>query len=175
LILRETAGLILVGVRQIPDSVEPSGPGDGTKEVLGLWIAQSEGAKFWLGLMNELKNRGLNDLLIAVFDGLKGFPEAISAVYPDCEIQTCIVHLIRTSLSFCSWKERKPVTTELKGIYSAETAELAAKRLEDFERGALGKKIPANVQCWRRGCGSKSFLFSPIRRKSEKSFTPPTL
>jgi putative transposase len=159
LILRETAGLILVGVRQIPDSVEPSGPGDGTKEVLGLWIAQSEGAKFWLGLMNELKNRGLNDLLIAVFDGLKGFPEAISAVYPDCEIQTCIVHLIRTSLSFCSWKERKPVTTELKGIYSAETAELAAKRLEDFERGALGKKIPANVQCWRRGVAASHSFF----------------
>jgi putative transposase len=123
---------------------------DGTKEVLGLWIAQSEGAKFWLGVMNELKNRGLNDLLIAVIDGLKGFPEAISAVYPDCEIQTCIVHLIRTSLSFCGWKERKSVATELKSIYSAETAELAAKRLEDFERGPLGKKIPAIVQCWRR-------------------------
>jgi putative transposase len=123
---------------------------DGTKEVLGLWIAQSEGAKFWLGVMNELKNRGLNDLLIAVIDGLKGFPEAISAVYPDCEIQTCIVHLIRTSLSFCGWKERKSVATELKGIYSAETAELAAKRLEDFERGPFGKKIPAIAQCWRR-------------------------
>jgi putative transposase len=123
---------------------------DGTKEVLGLWIAQSEGAKFWLGVMNELKNRGLKDLLIAVIDGLKGFPEAISAVYPDCEIQTCIVHLIRTSLSFCNWKERKPVATELRAIYSAETAELAAKRLEDFERGPLGKKIPAIAQCWHR-------------------------
>ena len=92
--------------------------------------------------MNELKNRGLNDLLIAVFDGLKGFPEAISAVYPDCEIQTCIVHLIRTSVSFCSWKERKPVATGLKGIYSAETAELAGKRLEDLSEELWVKRFP---------------------------------
>src|SRR5258708_1548389 len=123
---------------------------DGTKEVLGIWIQQSEGAKFWLGVMNELSHRGLKDILVAVIDGLKGFPEAISAVYPDCEIQTCIVHLIRNSLSFCNWKERKPVATELKKIYSAETAELAAKRLEDFEQGPLGKKIPAIAQCWHR-------------------------
>jgi len=123
---------------------------DGTKDVLGIWIQQSEGAKFWLGVMNELSHRGLKDILVAVIDGLKGFPEAISAVYPDCEIQTCIVHLIRNSLCFCNWKERKPVATELKKIYSAETAELAAKRLEDFEQGPLGKKIPAIAQCWRR-------------------------
>jgi putative transposase len=123
---------------------------DGTKDVLGIWIQQSEGAKFWLGVMNELSHRGLKDILVAVIDGLKGFPEAISAVYPDCEIQTCIVHLIRNSLSFCNWKERKPVAAELKKIYSAETAELAAKRLEDFEQGPLGKKIPAIAQCWRR-------------------------
>ena len=100
--------------------------------------------------MNELNHRGLKDILVAVIDGLKGFPEAISAVYPDCEIQTCIVHLIRNSLSFCNWKERKPVATELKKIYSAETAELALQRLEDFEQGPLGKKIPAIAQCWRR-------------------------
>src|SRR5258707_5998998 len=87
---------------------------DGTKDVLGIWIQQSEGAKFWLGVMNELNHRGLKDILVAVIDGLKGFPEAISAVYPDCEIQTCIVHLIRNSLSFCNWKDRKPVATELK-------------------------------------------------------------
>jgi len=123
---------------------------DGTKEVLGIWIQQSEGAKFWLGVMNELNHRGLKDILVAVIDGLKGFPEAISAVYPDSEIQTCIVHLIRNSLSFCSWKDRKPVAAELKKIYNAETAELAAKRLEDFEQGPLGKKIPAIAQCWRR-------------------------
>src|SRR6516165_1294619 len=105
---------------------------DGTKEVLGLWIQQTEGAKFWLAVMNELKNRGLQDILIAVIDGLKGFPEAITAVFPQTEIQTCIVHLIRNSLSFCNWKQYQPVARELKQIYAAETAELAAKRLEDF-------------------------------------------
>src|SRR3974390_1467466 len=90
---------------------------DGTKDVLGLWIQQTEGAKFWLAVMNELKNRGVQDLLIAVIDGLKGFPEAITAVFPDTEIQTCIVHLIRNSLSFCNWKQRQPVARELKQIY----------------------------------------------------------
>ena len=88
-----------------------------------------------MGVMNELHHRGLKDILVAVIDGLKGFPEAICAVYPDCEIQTCIVHLIRNSLSFCSWKDRKPVAAELKNIYNAGTAELAAKRLEDFNKG----------------------------------------
>jgi putative transposase len=132
---------------------------EGNKEVLGIWIQQSEGAKFWLGVMNELHNRGLKDILVAVIDGLKGFPEAILAVYPDCEIQTCIVHLIRNSLSFCNWKERKPVAAELKKIYHAETAELAAKRLDDFEQGPYGKKIPAIVQCWPPSLGTSDSLF----------------
>src|SRR5215831_6697088 len=123
---------------------------DGTKDVLGLWIQQTEGAKFWLAVMNDLKHRGVEDLLIAVIDGLKGFPEAITAVFPDTEIQTCIVHLIRNSLSFCNWKQRQPVARELKQIYEAETAELAAKRLEDFAEGLWGKKLPAIVQSWRR-------------------------
>ena len=123
---------------------------DGTKDVLGLWIQQTEGAKFWLAVMNELKNRGVQDILIAVIDGLKGFPEAITAVFPETEIQTCIVHLIRNSLSFCNWKQRQPVARELKQIYEAETAELAAKRLEDFAESPLGKKLPAIVQSWRR-------------------------
>ena len=79
---------------------------DGTKEILGLWIEQTEGAKFWLRVMNELRNRGVADMLIAVVDGLKGFPDAISAVFPEAQIQTCIVHLIRHSLAFASWKER---------------------------------------------------------------------
>ena len=118
---------------------------DGTKEVLGIWIQQSEGAKFWLGIMNELHHRGLKDILVAVIDGLKGFPEAISAVYPDSEIQTCIVHLIRNSLSFCNWKDRRPVAAELKKIYNAETAELAAKRLEDFEQGAFGTSLNSTL------------------------------
>ena len=123
---------------------------DGTKDVLGLWIQQTEGAKFWLAVMNELKNHGVQDILIAVIDGLKGFPEAITAVFADTEIQTCIVHLIRNSLSFCNWKQRQPIARELKQIYEAETAELAAKRLEDFAEGPWGKKLPAIVQSWRR-------------------------
>jgi transposase-like protein len=123
---------------------------DGTKEVLGLWIQQTEGSRFWLAVMNELKNRGVQDILIAVIDGLKGFPEAISAVFPQSQIQTCIVHLMRNSLSFCNWKQQQPVARELKHIYSAQTAELAAKRLEDFASSELGKMLPAVVQSWRR-------------------------
>jgi putative transposase len=123
---------------------------DGTKEVLGLWIQQTEGAKFWLGVMNELKTRGVQDVLIAVVDGLKGFPEAITAVFPEAEVQTCIVHLIRNSLAFCSWKQRKAVAQELKRIYSAETAELAAKRLEEFAAGPWGQTLPAIVAAWPR-------------------------
>lgn len=90
---------------------------DGAKEILGIWIEQTEGAKFWLRVMNELKNRGVNDILIAVVDGLKGFPEAISAVFPQTIVQTCIVHLIRHSLEFVSWKDRKPVVPALRAIY----------------------------------------------------------
>ena len=123
---------------------------DGTKDVLGLWIQQTEGAKFWLAVMNELKHRGLEDILIAVIDGLKGFPEAITAGFPQTQIQTCIVHLIRNSLSFCNWKQRQPVARELKGIYNAESAEVAAKRLEEFATSEWGKKLPAIVQSWRR-------------------------
>ena len=123
---------------------------DGTKDVLGMWIQQSEGAKFWLGVMNELKNRGIQDILIAVIDGLKGFPEAITAVFPETQVQTCIVHLIRNCLSYCNWKQRQPVARELKNIYSAETAEIAAKRLGEFEKSEWGKKIPAITQSWRR-------------------------
>jgi putative transposase len=123
---------------------------DGTKEVLGLWIQQSEGAKFWLAVMNELKHRGVEDILIAVIDGLKGFPEAITAVFPQTQVQTCIVHLIRNSLSFCNWKERQPIARELKRIYNAESAEVAAQRLEEFAESPLGKKLPAIAQSWRR-------------------------
>ena len=92
---------------------------DGTKEILGLWIEQSEGAKFWLRVMNELKNRGAEDVLIAIVDGLKGFPEAITAVFPEAQVQTCVVHLIRHSLAFVSYKDRKTVAAALKEIYKA--------------------------------------------------------
>lgn len=108
---------------------------DGTKEVLGIWIEQTEGAKFWLRVMNELKNRGVVDILIAVVDGLKGFPEAINAVFPEAIVQTCIVHLIRNSMSFASWKEREFIAQALRGVYRAETPEAGMAALEAFEEG----------------------------------------
>ena len=123
---------------------------DGTKEILGLWIEQTEGAKFWLRVMNELKNRGAGDILIAVVDGLKGFPEAINAVFPQTVVQTCIVHLIRHSLEFVSWKDRKPVVPGLRAIYRAKDAEAGMKALEDFEAGIWGQRYPAITQSWRR-------------------------
>jgi putative transposase len=123
---------------------------DGTKEILGLWIEQTEGAKFWLRVMSELKNRGVEDVLIAVVDGLKGFPEAITAVFPQAQVQTCIVHLIRHSLAFVSYKDRKGVAAALKAIYRAKDAEAGKTALEAFAAGAWGSKYPAIVQSWRR-------------------------
>lgn len=123
---------------------------DGTKEVLGLWLEQNEGAKFWLRVMNELRNRGVEDVLLAVVDGLKGFPEAILAVFPEAQVQTCIVHLLRHSLDFVSFKDRKAVATALKDIYRALDATAAAAALDDFEAGEWGRKYPAIVQSWRR-------------------------
>jgi putative transposase len=123
---------------------------DGSKEILGIWIEQTEGAKFWLRVMNELKNRGVGDILIAVVDGLKGFPEAITAVFPDTVVQTCIVHLIRHSLRFVSWKDRKPVMPALRAVYRAKDAEAGLKALEAFEAGAWGQKYPAIALSWRR-------------------------
>jgi transposase-like protein len=123
---------------------------DGRRDVLGLWIEQNEGAKFWLKVMNELRNRGVEDILIAVVDGLKGFPEAITAVFPLTSVQTCIVHLTRFSLSFCGWKERKQVAEALRSIYRAETAQAAEARLAEFESGVWGKKYPMIAQSWRR-------------------------
>jgi putative transposase len=123
---------------------------DGTKEILGLWIEQNEGAKFWLRVMNELHNRGVEDILIAVVDGLKGFPEAILAVFPQATVQTCIVHLLRQSLEFVSYKDRKPVATALKDIYRAVDATTAEAALTAFEAGEWGRKYPAISQSWRR-------------------------
>jgi putative transposase len=122
----------------------------GTKEILGLWLEQNEGAKFWLRVMNELKNRGVEDVLIAVVDGLKGFPEAITAVFPQATVQTCIVHLLRHSLDFVSWKDRKPVAAALKEIYRAVDADAGETALAAFEEGYWGKKYPAIGQSWRR-------------------------
>lgn len=122
----------------------------GTKEILGLWIEQTEGAKFWMRVMTELKGRGVEDVLIAVVDGLKGFPEAITAVFPETVVQTCIVHLIRYSMQFASWKERKAIAKALKPIYGASNADTAAKALDAFEQGPWGQKYPPIVASWRR-------------------------
>jgi putative transposase len=123
---------------------------DGTKEILGLWLEQNEGAKFWLRVMNELRNRGVEDILVAVVDGLKGFPEAILAVFPDATVQTCIVHLLRNSLDFVSYKDRKTVAATLKTIYRAKDAADGEKALSDFESSEWGRKYPAIGQSWRR-------------------------
>ena len=123
---------------------------DGTKDILGLWIENTEGAKFWLRVMNELKNRGVGDVLIAVVDGLKGFPEAINAVFPLTIVQTCIVHLIRNSMDFASWKDRKILAGALKAIYRAQDADAARAALEAFDSGPWGRKYPAIAQSWRR-------------------------
>lgn len=123
---------------------------DGTKEILGIWIEQTEGAKFWLRVMNELRNRGVADILIAVVDGLKGFPEAINAVFPETVVQTCIVHLIRNAMGFASWKDRKLIASGLRSVYRAETAEAGLAALEAFEDSHWGRKYPAIAQSWRR-------------------------
>jgi putative transposase len=123
---------------------------DGRKDVLGIWIEQTEGAKFWMRVMTEIKNRGVNDILIAVVDGLKGFPDAINAVFPQTQIQTCIVHLLRNSMDYAGWKDRKPVAMALKTVYRAVDAEAAASALSEFEDGPWGQKYPAITAAWRR-------------------------
>ena len=123
---------------------------DGAKEVLGLWIEQTEGAKFWLRVMTELRERGIEDILIAVVDGLKGFPEAIAAVFPRTQVQACVVHLIRNSLALVSYKDRKAAAAALKEIYRARDAKAGEAALDAFAEGPWGRKYPAIVQSWRR-------------------------
>lgn len=139
---------------------------DGDREVLGLWIADNEGAKFWLSVMNELRNRGVQDILIAVVDGLKGFPEAITAAFPEATVQTCIVHLIRHSMNFCSWKDRKTVAADLRPIYEAPTAEEAARQLDSFAE-TWGEKYPSIAPAWRRAWAEVTpfYAFSAAIRK----------
>src|ERR671916_2192838 len=127
---------------------------DGSKEILGLWLEQNEGAKFWLRVMNELKNRGVEDVLIAVVDGLKGFPEAIAAVFPETQVQTCIVHLIRSSLAFVSYKDRKAVAGALKAIYQAKDAAAGQAALDAFATFVWGRKDEAIAAAWRRNCAA---------------------
>ncbi|GAA4486597.1 IS256 family transposase [Gluconacetobacter asukensis] len=138
-VVRNKAVHIALGVRA-----------DGTKEVLGLWIEQNEGAKFWLRVMNELRHRGVEDVLLAVVDGLKGFPDAIRAVFPEALVQTCIVHLLRHSLDFVAWKDRKSVATALKDIYRAVDAEAGKAALAAFAESSWGRKYAAIVQSWER-------------------------
>ena len=123
---------------------------DGQRDVLGLWIEQTEGAKFWLKVFNELKTRGCQDILIAVVDGLKGLTEAISAAYPRTTVQTCIVHLIRNSLEYASYKDRKALAAALRPIYAAASEEAARQALQDFADGPWGEKYPTIVQSWQR-------------------------
>jgi putative transposase len=123
---------------------------DGTKEILGLWLEQNEGAKFWLRVLNELRNRGVEDILLALVDGLKGFPEAIQAAFPETTVQTCIVHLLRHSLDFVSWKDRRAVAAALKEIYRAVDPVAAEAALTAFEAGPWGQKYAAIGPSWRR-------------------------
>jgi len=121
---------------------------DGHKELLGLWVGENEGAKFWLNVLTELANRGLRDVLIACVDGLKGFPEAIESQFPKTEVQLCIVHMVRNSLRYVSWKERKEVARDLRTIYTAATAEAAADALEAFA-AKWDARFPSISRSWR--------------------------
>lgn len=123
---------------------------DGCREILGIWVEQSEGAKFWLKVFTDLKTRGCHDILIAVTDGLKGLSDALAAVYPATTLQTCLVHLIRHSLAFATWTVRRPLAAALRTIYTAPNADRAADALEAFAAGPWGQRYPAVVASWRR-------------------------
>lgn len=141
---------------------------EGNKELLGLWVGEGgEGAKFWLSVLTELKNRGLKDMLIASVDGLKGFPEAIASVYPKTEVQLCIVHLVRDSLRFVSWKERKAVARDLRMIYQAPTVEAAEQALEAFEE-QWDERFPMIGRKWRTHWTNLTpfFAYPPEIRKA---------
>jgi len=155
-VVRNKAVYLALGVRP-----------DGSRDILGLWIENTEGAKFWMKVFNDLKTRGVQDILIAVTDGLKGMSEALGAVYPATTLQTCIVHLIRNSLDYAGWKERKALAAAIRPIYTAANAEAAATELDAFANGAWGRKFPTVVTSWRRVWSNviPFFAFPPeIRR-----------
>jgi putative transposase len=139
---------------------------EGHKELLGLWIAQSEGAKFWLGVITELQNRGIKDIFIACVDGLKGFPEAIESVFPQTQVQLCIVHMVRNSVKYVSWKDRKQICSDLKKIYSSSTEQQAQEQLDAFAE-KWDEKYPTISQMWRRHWGYviPFFDYPPAIRK----------
>jgi len=132
---------------------------DGIKEVLGMWTAETEGAKFWLFVVTELKNRGVKDIFIACVDGLKGFPEAIETVFPDTQVQLCLVHMVRHSLKYVTWRHRKEVATDLKAIYQSSTIEEAEMYLEQFE-SKWNTNYPTIGKSWRRNWERITPLFS---------------
>ena len=138
-VVRSKAVFLALGVRA-----------DGSRDILGLWIEQTEGAKFWLKVFNDLKLRGCEDILIAVTDGLKGMAEALEAVYPRTTLQTCIVHLLRTSLSYAGFRDRTELADALKPIYQAVSAEAAEAALEAFAEGEWGQRFPTVAAAWRR-------------------------
>lgn len=135
--------------------------------MLGIWIEQTEGAKFWLKVFNELRSRGVNDILIAVVDDLKGLAEAIEAAFPQTTVQTCIVHLICNSLDYASWKDRKAIASALRPIYTAATAQAAHEALEEFATTHWGAKYPTIAQSWRRAWENviPFFAFPPEVRR----------
>ena len=139
---------------------------EGQKELLGLWVGESEGAKFWLSVLTELRNRGVQDILIAAVDGLKGFPEAIESVYPKTQIQLCIVHMVRNSLRYVSWKERKVVARDLRTIYAAATLEAAETALDAFG-AAWDDRFPSITRSWRANWANLTpfFDYPPELRK----------
>jgi putative transposase len=140
---------------------------DGRRDILGIWVEQTEGAKFWLKVFTDLKTRGCEDILIAVTDGLKGMPEALEAVYPQTTLQTCLVHLIRRSLDFAGWQDRKALAVALRPIYTAPSADAAAKSLEDFAAGPWGHRFPLIAKAWRAAWAQviPFFAFPPEVRR----------
>ncbi len=131
---------------------------DGKKEILGIWIGENETSKYWLSVLNEIKQRGVQDVLIFAIDGLNGFSEAIKAVYPKAEIQRCIVHQIRNSLKFVSWKDRKELAKDLRCVYSANTEDEGLRALEEFNN-IWGKKYPNIYQSWKNNWAELSTFF----------------
>jgi len=155
-VVRNKAVYLALGIRR-----------DGSREILGLWIETTEGARFWMKVFNDLKTRGVTDILIAVTDGLTGMPAALEAVFPRTTLQTCIVHLIRNSLNYASWKDRKMLAKSLRPIYAAASAAAAEAALDAFADGEWGRKFPTVVAAWRRAWAQviPFFAFPPeIRR-----------
>ena len=158
--IKNTACYIMLGVTL-----------EGKKDILGIWIAdETESSKYWLSVLNEIKNRGVQDVLIFSIDGLTGFDEAIRAVYPKAEIQRCVVHQIRNSLRFVSYKDRKDLTKDLKAIYQADTKEIAAKNLEYFNE-KWGKKYPHIYDSWKRNWEELSTYFKYPRTVRKLIYT----